>query len=188
MNLQPGDIIGFTGHNWISWGINLATFGIPWWSISHVGIMGEHNGRLLLFESTTLNSDPCEITRQPIAGSQAHYLDTRLRGYDGAIWHYPLYRSLYDHERKRLNEFLVSTIGLPYDTIGAFRSGGRTFSWIESMLFEQDLHALFCSEWCAAAHAQIGLLPTDSASKWNPNRFIRYQRRAGVLKKPERLK
>jgi hypothetical protein len=188
VDLQPGDIIGFSGNGWPSVLINLASYGIPWWSLSHVGIMGEHEGKLLLFESTTLNDDSCEVTGQLHKGSQAHSLAKKLATYKGKIWHYPLYRRLFDHERERLNAFLAATIGLPYDAIGAFRAGGLGFSWIESKLREADLHSLFCSEWCAAAHAEIGLFPTDNGSRWNPNLFCRTQRRMGILKKPRRLK
>jgi hypothetical protein len=186
--IQAGDIIGFSGWNWISALINMGSFGIPFWSISHVGIMAEHNGKLLLFESTTLNTVPCEVTGKRISGSQAHPLEHNLQNYNGAIWHYPLYRPLFDHERLRLNEFLVSTIGRPYDAIGAFRSGGAGFSWLESQFREADLHSLFCSEWCAAAHAEIGLFTTDNGSRWSPNHLTRRERRLGILRRPRRLK
>lgn len=189
MDVKPGDIIGFSGRNWISAGLCVATYGLPLLSLSHVGIMGEaEDGRLLLFESTTLNSEPCEITGKCIKGSQAHSLDPRIQLYDGRIWHYPLSRPLYAHERKRLSKFLTSTIGLPYDKIGAFRSGGFGFSWFESKLHEQDLHSLFCSEWCASAHEDIGILTTDNGSKWNPNRLARTERHLGILRSPVRLK
>lgn len=187
-DVQPGDIIGFSGNDWLSAIINLGSYGIPWWSISHVGIMGEFDDRLLLFESTSLEVSPCEITGQPIHGSQAHDLDARLESYRGKVWHYPLYRPLFDHERERLNEFLVSTIGLPYDFIGAFRSGGVGFSWLESQLRDSDLSSIFCSEWCAAGHADIGIFQTDDGAKWSPNHFVRTERRLGILKKPRRLK
>lgn len=188
MEVQAGDIIGFSGDNLISAGLCLATYGIPFWSLSHVGIIGEHSGKLLLFESTTLNEEPCEITGKRIKGSQAHALDSRVALYNGRIWHYPLYRPLFSHERRRLNSFLIDTIGRNYDMIGAFRSGGLGFSWLESKLREQDLHSLFCSEWCAAAHADIGILTTDNGSKWNPSRLVRTERHNGILRKPVRLK
>ena len=38
---KAGDIIGFSGDSWLSVGINLATYGIPFWSLSHVGILGD---------------------------------------------------------------------------------------------------------------------------------------------------
>ena len=186
--VQPGDIIGFSGTHWQSLFINCVTYGIPYWSISHVGIIGEHDGRLLIFESTTTNSVPCEVTGKYIAGSQAHSIQHHIDHYQGRLWHYPLTRSLYHHELKRLTKFLHATIGLSYDNIGAYRAGGVGFSWLESQLREADLHSLFCSEWCAAAHAEIGLFATDNGARWSPNLLCRTERRKGILKRPRRIK
>lgn len=185
---KPGDIIGFCGDGWLSAGINLATYGVPYWSISHLGIIGEHNGRTLLFESCYHQDAPCEIQDKLFSGTQAHTLDFRLNNYPGKIWHYPLYRSLYDDEKERLNGFLLDTIGLPYDQIGAFRAGEYGLSWIEAWLRETDLSSIFCSEWCAAAHTHIGIFRTDNVSRWNPNRFVRVERRQEILTRPRRLK
>ncbi len=188
-DVRPGDIIGFSGECLISDLVNIATYGIPRWGISHVGIMGEAaDGRLLLFESTTLDGLPCEIMGKPILGTQAHGLDSVLAAYRGKVWRYPLSRSLYDDERRRLTDFLMGTIGMPYDEMGAFRSGGLGLSWIESLFREQDLTKIFCSEWCCAAHAAIGVFRTDNASRWNPNRFVRSERKQGILLKPWRMK
>jgi hypothetical protein len=186
--VQPGDIIGFSGEGWVSIFINCVTYGIPLWSISHVGIVGEHDGKLLVFESTTTNDVPCEVTGKCIAGSQAHNLQHHIDHYKGRLWHYPLSRSLYHHELKRLKTFLHKTVGLSYDNIGAFRAGGVGFSWLESQLLEADLHSLFCSEWCAAAHAEIGVFATDNVARWSPNLLTRTERRMGILKKPRRIK
>lgn len=186
---EPGDIIGFSGANHISDFINVVTYGIPRWSISHIGICGEYKDELLLFESTTLGTDPCIIQGKQFDGAQAHCLDTRLAHYAGRIWHYPLYRSLYPAERKRLNEFLIATVGTPYDKVGAFRAGGIGFSWLESKLHPvTSLNALFCSEWCAAAHTEIGLFRTDDVGRWSPNYFVRTERRQRILLPPARLK
>jgi len=187
-HVQPGDIIGFSGEGAVSIFINLVTYGIPLWSISHVGIVGEHDGKLLIFESTTTNTVACEVTGKCISGSQAHSLQHHIDTYKGRLWHYPLYRSLFSHERDRLNTFLHTTVGLSYDNIGAFRAGGFGFSWLESQLREADLHSLFCSEWCAAAHAEIGLFATDNVARWSPNLLTRTERRMGILKKPRRIK
>ena len=187
--IQPGDIIGFSGDCLTSDLINIATYGVPRWGISHVGIMGEAtDGRLLLFESTTLDGLPCEITGKPFFGTQAHSLDAVVKVYRGKARHYPLYRSLYDNERQRLTEFLAGTIHTPYDEMGAFRSAGVGLSWIESLFREQDLTKIFCSEWCCAAHTAIGIFRTDNVSRWNPNRFVRAERRRGILLKPWRMK
>ena len=187
--LQPGDIVGFSGDNWISDFINLATYGIPRWGISHMGIMGEAtDGRLLLFESTTLDGLPCEITGEHFNGTQAHSLDRVVETYQGKVWHYPLYRSLYKNERQRLTQFLMGTIHTPYDEMGAFRSAGVGLSWIESLVRQQDLTKIFCSEWCCATHTAIGIFRTDNVSRWNPNRFVRAERRCHILRTPRRLK
>ena len=50
---MPGDLLGFSGHFWSSAGINIATYGIPLWSLSHVAIVGEHEKKTVLFESLT---------------------------------------------------------------------------------------------------------------------------------------
>lgn len=188
LEYQAGDIIGFSGHALMSAFINLATYGIPFWNLSHVGIVAEHDGRLVLFESCADNEDACLIQGIKAIGSQAHELDRAVETYHGKVWHYPLYRKLYHFESKRLSRFLVQSVGMPYDQIGAFRAGGVGFSSIESLLREADLSSLFCSEWCCAAHASIGIFPTNNASRYSPNRLVRTERRQGILLSPRRLK
>ena len=60
-------------------------------------------------------------------GTQAHSLDAVIEAYRGKIWHYPLYRPLYDSERQRLTQFLMQSIHTPYDEMGAMRSAGSGF-------------------------------------------------------------
>lgn len=188
--VKAGDIIGFSGRSWISVAVNIATYGIPLIGVSHVGIVATSpDGKLRLFESTSLDGDiPCEITGKVICGTQAHGLEFILHHYKGRAYHYPLYRALYPQEDTRLTEFLLSTIGTPYDALGAIRSAGVGLSWIESLLHRQCLASIFCSEWVAAAYAVTGLHATDNASRWNPNRLTRHLRWHGILCKPRRLK
>lgn len=188
--VKPGDIVGFCGHSWLSAGINIATYGVPLFGLSHIGIMAHAlDKRLLIFESTSLNDDePCEITGKSILGTQAHRLERILELYSGRAWHYPLYRPLYAWEDERLTEFLVGTIGTPYDMMGAFRAGGVGLSWVESLFREQNLTTIFCSEWVAAAYAYVGLHPTDNVSRWSPNKLTRHLRWDGIICKPRRLK
>ncbi|MEN6367712.1 MAG: hypothetical protein ABFC88_12950 [Thermoguttaceae bacterium] len=190
VEFKAGDILGFSGYTWISAAINIATYGIPFWDISHVGILGNcPDGQLRLFESTTLDGNiPCEITGKAISGTQAHDIHEQIKRYRGKVYHYPLYRELYPQEDERLTEFLMETIGVPYDEMGAFRSAGVGLSWIESLFRPQNLHTIFCSEWCAAAYAVLGIHPTDHVSRWNPNRLCRHLRLHGILCKPRRLK
>ena len=186
---KPGDIIGFSGASLVSDVINVATYGLPRTGISHVGIMAEaRDGRLLLFESTTLDGLPCEITGKRFDGVQAHSLDAVVANYRGKVFLYPVYRKLYDFERQRLTEFLMGMIGTPYDQIGAVRAAGDGFSWFESLLRPRNLHSIFCSELVMSALTTIGLAQTTKPQRWNPNHAIRHLRARGELDTPERLK
>jgi hypothetical protein len=188
-DLKPGDVIGFAGSSAVSDLINIVTFGVPRYGLSHVGIMGEAaDGRLLLFESTTLNPLPCEIKGKVFNGSQAHSLDAVLKGYRGKVWRYPLYRELYDAERERLSDYLMKTIGIPYDKMGAMRSAGVGLSYIESLLPEHALMNVYCSEWVSEALEQIGICPAAHFNRYNPNRLLRRFRKANLVCKPMRLK
>lgn len=185
---QPGDIIGFSGANWMSAGINLATYGVPFWGLSHVGIVGKYNDQLVLFESTTLSDLPCLVQEKYVNGVQVHEIDRCVRKYNGRVWHYPLVHSLSPVKRIQLNSFLFDFIGTDYDAIGAFRAGGVIWSWLESKLRWEDLSSIFCSELCAAAHKHVDLFDANSASRWSPNKLVRTERRQGILGKPRRIK
>jgi len=187
--MKPGDVIGFSGRGWVSAAINIGTYGFPFCGISHIGVMAhDPEGRLLLFESTSLENLPCVISGEDFTGTQAHYLDDILEAYFGRVYHYPLYRPLYPNENTRLTRFLMETIHTPYDLMGAFRATGVGISWIESWFREQDLNTIFCSEWIASALSVIGIFPTSNASRWNPNRLVRHLRWNDVLFKSRRLK
>lgn len=185
---QVGDVIGFTGFGWTSSIITLGSLGVPFWSLSHVGIVAGYKDECLLFESTTLDDAPCAIQKRTVHGVQAQHLDSRIKAYRGLVWHYPLSRQLYWHEKSRLSTFLIAQLGKDYDAIGAFRSGGNGFSWLESFFHEENLSSLFCSELVAAALRDIGVFTTSNASKWNPAKLVRTLRWCGILRKPTRLK
>jgi hypothetical protein len=188
--LKEGDIFGMSGYHWSSLVINVLTYGVPFYSCSHVGVVGSYNGRLVLFESVT--SDPtirCSVQlKLGCDGVICREFDDLYEQYSGKIYHYPLYRSLYLHERRRLNDYLVSKVGTPYDLKGAPRSGAKIFAWMNARLNAEDLNSIFCSELGASTHAHIGLFPTDSGSAWSPNAFLRQERRMGVLRRPNRRK
>ena len=189
MKFFDGTILGFSGREFISDVINVGTGGIPRWGISHVGIVARGpQGNQLLFESTTLDPLPCEIQHKLFNGCQAHKLDDVIANYDGRIWAYPLTRPLYEFEESRLSEYLISTVGTPYDAMGAFRSAGVGFSWFESLLRLEDLHHIFCSAWVAKALSMIGVLPTDDADRWSPNHLLRRLRFHELVLHPIRLK
>lgn len=186
--IKTGDVIAFSGFGRKSVIVNLVTFGWPFFWASHVGIVGEFKGEQLLFESTTLSNIPCVVQGIPFKGVQAVRLADRVRSYNGRVYHYPVYRPLFGFEEERLNKFLLEKVGTPYDLHGGMRSATHGLSWLESRFKGEDLNYIFCSELVAAAHAKIGLLQTSSASRWNPNRLVRYERRTGILRRPRRLK
>lgn len=188
-DIKAGDIIGFSGRYWHSVLINICTFGLPFWSLSHVGIVARaRDGRLLLFESTDDSTMPCEIAGKTVVGVQAHKLEDILKSYNGRVWHYPLYRPLYRHEDRRLTGFLMNLIGRPYDNSGAIRAGGLLFARVMSLLHDEDFGMLFCSELTAAPYSHIGLFSTTNASQWSPNKLMRALRRRNIVYKPRRLK
>ncbi len=187
--IKAGDVVGFAGRGWLSGLISIACYGIPGWSLSHVGIVADApDGRLLIFESTGMVDELCAIRGVKFIGCQAHEIKGRVANYDGRVWHYPLYRDLYSFERQRLTSFLMQTIGTPYSIPDALRVAGYGFSWIESFLRPEDLRSIVCSEWVAAAHQHIGVLQTGDASRWNPSHLVRHERLYGILRRPVRLK
>ena len=209
-DLKAGDILGFSGDSWWSAGINIATYGFPWWSLSHVGIIAEipedclwpgfdyevhwnfrswppAPGTKVLFESTRSCSLPCIFQNEIVRGVQGHKPADRIAEYRGKVWRYPMCRELRPLESERLTHFLLSHLGRNYDALGAFRAGGIGFSWLESRFRPEDLTSLFCSEYVAAAQKHIRLLH-GSASRWSPNLLVRKERREGLLLKPRRMK
>lgn len=184
---QPGDIIGCSGKYPTSDMINLATYGIPRWDLSHVGIICDYEGKLLVFQSTTLCCMPCHFAKKPFCGTQAQEIGEFISTDKSRIYHYPLSRQLYDHEKTRLRNQLFDDLGKPYDKLGAFESGGFLFCELCKLLTHQSKAAMYCSEWCASSHCNIGLFPTGNYSHWNPNSFVRRERAMGILCPPLRV-
>lgn len=186
--LKPGDIVGFLGNHWQSQAINILSCGIPFWGLSHIGIVAEHKGQPYIFESTIDDNVLCDIMGSPISGVQAHEVTKRVLSYDGKVWRYPLYRNLYRYECDRLTGFLVGELGKSYDVTGMFSAGGFVWSHVWRMFTRQDFSEFWCSELVAAAIQQTGLLPISHASWYSPNRLTYKLRRKGLLQRPERLK
>jgi hypothetical protein len=187
-NLRPGDLLGTCYFGIEGDIINLSTYGIPRFSLSHVAILAEHKDDLLIFESTTQCGIPCAIRGVHFNGSQAHYIDSRLESYRGKVWHYPLAIPLRSHERRQLSEYLVETIGRPYDVEGGVFAVGKLWSLIHSRIHPESLSTLFCSEWVAASLRQIERFDTLDASEWTPNFLCRECCRRGITRKPGRIK
>ncbi len=174
---KSGDIIAFSGRNFLSDIINIGTYGIPRWSISHVGIVCKEPSweDEYIFEALPYGVD-------------IHRISGSVDRYKGRVWVYPLYRKLYYHELELFYKLLIGTVGIPYDKLGAGRSAGFLFSSIQALFRGQDLSTFFCSELIANKLSEIGIHPVTNASKWNPNRLVRDLRNDRVVCKPIRLK
>lgn len=180
---RVGDIITTSGTGFVSGAINIGTLGIPSYHASHIGIITEVDSRRLIIESTSVHpmQTPCEYSGEPVKGVQLHTLEDVVAR-PGKAWVHPLTRPLYSHEAQRLRLYLFARLGSEYDLLGAARSAGVIFNALQSVLREEDLHTLFCSELVAAALSHVGLFPTRNASRWNPNKLVRSLRRAGLVR------
>jgi hypothetical protein len=198
---KAGDKIGFSGYAFESAAINIGTYGCPncgsWWpgflsGLSHVAYIAEHDSQLWLIESTTDDdcSLPCAITGKRINGVQAHPIDARINSYLGKVWHYPLVTPMYEHQIKRSTEFTLANLGKSYDAKSAVRSGmaGWTFttSLVARYFTSASFETFFCSRLCVSHDTVTGIFSTDDESLWSPNRYIRCERRMGLLRVPIR--
>lgn len=181
---QHGDIIAFSGPGFVSGIIKAVTLG----SVSHVGIVSDHGGRLALYESTTLaaGSLPCVVQGKPVKGVQVHWLD-EIASRPGKKWLYPIAQPLTDKERIRLKIFLVSQIGKTYDYGGALASGPRLLRWASWLFKEESLNSVFCSELCAAAYHRLLRFDIRTASVYNPNNMLRRMLHRGCILDPVRI-
>jgi hypothetical protein len=183
---ETGDLLFFYGRGLISWGIELAT-----WGPSHVGIVcGFHGlGNEILVEATTLCNLPCLVTQKIQRGVQFHQVQDRLANYDGRIERMRLLPGWnLDHYRAgRMAKALWRLQGHGYTRDGAGLSAAP--SWFKaSRLFPYpDLGSVFCSELCAHALMQAGLLPPDNPAVYNPASLMHDVRRRALYGPPQPL-
>ena len=185
----PGGLIGFSGADPVSDLVNLATWGIPRWGLSHIAIVAPHVATQLsiLIESTTLCDLECLYTRKRGNGVQAHWIDHRVRPYSGRVWYYPPAARLTRHEATALACWSYTHRGRPYDYFGAVNARDLCCGWLARLCFPDDPEAFFCSEFVPAALQEVGLFDR-SDDNWSPNRLARHCVRAGTHLPPVRLK
>lgn len=185
-DIQPGDVIGFTKHTWLSWAIELGTLSWPGHGISHVGIVADHpqNSGLLLYESLAHAHKPCVIQKAIVTGVQASWLPDALTR-EGVIRIYRLTHPLTPLERNVLSVFCRRSVGIKYDSFGAFGARDLMCGWLRRFLFtREDLNRVFCSEFVAEAHRFLKRFPTRNVSAWSPNRLMRTEVKAGIVHPP----
>jgi hypothetical protein len=173
-------VLAFSGESLTSVLIAIATGQPVKDGITHVAITAEYNGECLVFESTTLEEEPCIIQGKRVSGVQAHSLDM-INKYPGHIWEYSLAEPLTEAESKRLTAFLVSKIGTSYDAEQAVASAGP-------IDMPEDMRELFCSEYVAMALREIGRVKIGDCSALNPIELIEVLRDQGVVLDPVKLK
>jgi len=177
-SIEPGDVIGFSGDSLVSDAVNLLSFGVPRWSLSHVGIFSYHKSdcNLRLFDSASG------------FGVRHQSIYQGVKKYSGRAWLYKLQRPLYGHELCRLSASAERSLGKDYDTAGALRAGGKLWAACYGALRGEDLATFFCSEFVAEQLSHVGVFNTANASRWNPNHLMRTLRRLGIVQPPRRLK
>lgn len=188
-DIRPGDVLGFAGCGWWSCAIQVCTLGLPGVSLSHVAIAVGWRGHRwpLLVEAVAEYREPCAVTGKVLDGVQAHHARSRIRGYEGKVFHYPIARPLQWLEQAMLHGFCRERLGTSYDALGAMLA--RDTLWAATHRPAEDLVSLFCSEFVAAALRAAGRLPEETnASEWSPNRLMRRMVRSGIVEKPRRLK
>jgi len=190
MDVRAGDILGFSSCSLMGLGINVGTLGLPFWSLSHVGIVVRRQlfDRLLLAESTMTCRLPCKIQSRVVEGVQVHRIADRVQSYRGKIWCYSLAEPLSELQEQQLWEFVEQYLGAGYDMRGAFGARNTLLAFLERRFRPENLMALFCSEFVAAGLRHINLFPTIKADRWNPNSLCRRLLRMHLYKQPERWK
>jgi len=152
--LKTGDVIAFSGTGFISNMIKIFTRS----DISHVGMVyaREEDGRVLIIESTTLNTTPDAKTGEMFKGVQIQYLSDRLRDCDVEVYHKPLIPEL------KFPDDMISWLTqihedqIPYDSTQAVLSGLDRLPIFNT---DEDLSSLFCSELVVKALKIGGVLP-----------------------------
>lgn len=187
-NPKAGDLVFFRGPSVLSKVIYLGSGGWP--GYSHVGIIGDSPEGLVMFESTSTlpETERCILQGCAVKGVQAHKLSDVLDRREDKVWHVPLTRSLYDHERTRLRYYLGGRLGTGYDFHGAVRSGGLVLWALEKLIRREDLSTIFCSELVAAALSAVGVFPTSKPGSYSPNRLAKVLRFHGLTRQPIRIK
>ena len=196
---SPGDLLFFSSPDWVSRGIALATCSPRqlWrghW-FSHVGVVAEYepSNRMryesaMLYETTMLCKQPCVVRGEVVKGAQLHFIWSRIEKHDGYVWVMRPKRPLSPRQARKLREFLTDGIErrLPYDTRGAVRSGTRLIKYLSR--FNEDLDAIFCSEWALAGLEEADVVGDRNASTYSPASLAAWLEWIGKYHAPELIK
>lgn len=182
--IQPGDVIAFSGKSHFSNIIKWATRS----TVSHVGIVFEtkvsfggqaQDGKIVeIMEATGLRRNP--DTGKDVAGVQRHRMSTKLMYYEGDIWWLPLSaecRSRFDFST--MTNFLMHSEGKEYDSAPVVISAaidaldGRFTGGLSKN--EEDFSAFFCSELVSAALEAAKVMENVNSSEVTPIDLCRFK-------------
>lgn len=174
--MEIGTVVAFWGTDWLSRLISWST-----WGPSHVGIIAELNGQLVLFESTTLCKTPCLIQGKCVSGVQAQNIEDRVKQYrGGSVKYYPLHShlNLNETESTKMSNFLISQIGKEYDKKAAVLSASHILKYFPN----PDLDTIFCSALVARALMISGRMPWANPETYSPASLLRTLKKSAILK------
>lgn len=175
--MQPGDIIAYSGRARISGLIKFATSS----NISHIGIVSHalvsHLGHLTVEVMESVKEAVHPETGQLITGVHRLRMSTRLRHYEGNVYWLPLAKIT----RRRLDytaaiTFLMNVLGRPYDIPQAIKCALDALDGFPGRLTyaREDYSSLFCSELAAGALKAGGILDqTSNPSEMTPIDILR---------------
>lgn len=212
--MDSADLIEFSAGNCVSWGIRAATFS----RASHIAIAcaftrdevssrypkapalaawdeDREPYRLFFVESTTMASAVCAFAGVHTSGVQAQLPISRITGYRGRMWQWPVSdvaRNHFIHDdeefRSELAEYLLNRMGTRYDTLQAVNSATHYLKWLP-WLSKADMRSIFCSELVIGAYRACGLLsPEVIPAVYSPAGAFRKLHKAGIISSPEVLK
>ncbi len=169
--MQPGDVIAFGGHTWVSSIIKWATRS----PVSHLGVILQT--RSLNDQSTTrfFNLVVESTIWENFIGVDDARLSDRLDGYGGDAWWLPLS----DQTRQRFNEaaffdFLYSVKHKSFDLPQAIQAAcdfadRKNHDKVrDSFQNQEDLSRFYCSELVAAALKAAGVVGKINSSEVTP--------------------
>lgn len=176
--MKPGDLVFFWGNDVVSKLIELTTFG-P----SHVGILTNYKGQLLLAESTTLCPHPCIAQNKCVSGVQLHPLADRVRDYPrGRVRLYPLVDDcqLTPAQTTRLEELVTSYLGTTYDYTNAALSATSFIKYLPGLPYP-DKQSLFCSALVARWLQVLNRMNWSNPESHSPSGLHHALRRTAVI-------
>lgn len=166
--IQPGDIIAFSGKTYVDEIIKFTTRS----NVSHIGIVLKSSD---LPYNKNLECDENQIMEALFSSVIINCLENRIENYDGAIWWLPLKESIRTKMNiKKYYDFILQQQSKKYDIPEAIKSAIDIFDKFPFCLLKkftyniEDISKVFCSELATAALEESGAIANINASEVTP--------------------